>query len=195
MKKFNEIIEKIGNTEDFFFVQIGSNDGMMNDPLYEYIKKYNWSGIMVEPVPYLYDRLVENYKDRDNLIFKNVAVAETEDVMKFYYLKDDEYDKKNMSDGWHGLGSFKKDVIYKFRGKLKHFDTAITTMDVQTITFDSLVSENKNIDLLHIDTEGYDFEIIKSIDLQEYNISVILFENQHIYGCGVRDGTSRKTIL
>ena len=36
------------------------------------------------------------------------------------------------------------------------------------------------IDLIHIDTEGYDFEIIKSIDLGSLRPKVVIFEHYHL---------------
>ena len=42
---------------DVFFVQVGANDGDLLDPLREEIGFRKWSGIMVEPVPYVFERL------------------------------------------------------------------------------------------------------------------------------------------
>jgi hypothetical protein len=52
--------------------------------------------------------------------------------------------------------------------------------EIETITFDSLVEGVNHIDLLHIDTEGYDYEIIKSIDFDKHQPSLILFEHAHL---------------
>ena len=43
------IFEIAGESNIKTFVQIGSNDGIKNDPLHRYIKKNNWKGILVEP--------------------------------------------------------------------------------------------------------------------------------------------------
>ena len=180
MKEFNEIIEKIGGNEDFFFVQIGSNDGVRSDPLYKFICKYNWSGILVEPVPYLYERLIKNHESRDNLIFKNVAISKDGGSMKFYYIKENQNDQSDWKCG-NGLGSFLKDVVTFHRNKIFDFDKNFSEMDIQTITFDSLVEGVNNIDLLAIDAEGYDYEIIKSIDFDKHQPSLILFEHKHLY--------------
>ena len=48
--------------KDFFFVQIGANDGFKADPIYLYVRKYGWKGILVEPVSYIFEKLKENYK-------------------------------------------------------------------------------------------------------------------------------------
>ena len=32
-----------------FFIQIGANDGQWNDPIYKFIRRDRWSGILIEP--------------------------------------------------------------------------------------------------------------------------------------------------
>ena len=161
MKEFNEIIKKVGNKEDFFFVQIGSHDGISggNDPLHKYIKKYNWSGILVEPVRYLYKELKKNYEGCENLVFENVAISREGETMKFYSIEKHD-DQKNPF--WYNqLGSFCKDVILSHRKHIPKFDKYFKEEEIETITFDSLIKGINQIDLLHIDVEGYDLEIIK----------------------------------
>lgn len=41
----------------------------------------------------------------------------------------------------------------------------------------------QRIDLLHIDTEGYDFEILKTIDFSVIQPAVILYETKHLSPC------------
>ena len=69
-----------------FFVQVGSNDGIRADPLYPWIIKYCWRGILIEPVQYLFEKLKHNYRDREGLIFENAAIAETDGCKAFYRL-------------------------------------------------------------------------------------------------------------
>ena len=61
--KINKIIinryKQVPN--DFFFIQVGSSDGITNDPIHDYIVKYKWKGILVEPVEYLFNRLLRTY--------------------------------------------------------------------------------------------------------------------------------------
>src|SRR5450755_3498299 len=43
------IFKMVGESNIKTFIQIGSNDGRKNDPLYKYIRKNAWKGILVEP--------------------------------------------------------------------------------------------------------------------------------------------------
>jgi hypothetical protein len=36
---------------DFFFVQIGANNGLTDDPLRQFVTKYHWHEVLVEPQP------------------------------------------------------------------------------------------------------------------------------------------------
>src|ERR1051326_7686160 len=50
-----------GARRDVFFVQIGAHDGKSNDNVYSVARALGWHGVLVEPVRYLFDRLVQNY--------------------------------------------------------------------------------------------------------------------------------------
>jgi len=51
---------------------------------------------------------------------------------------------------------------------------------MKTYSLDEILSiyktKNKDIDFLDIDVEGHDFQVLKSINLRKYNVSVILIE-------------------
>ena len=51
-------------------------------------------------------------------------------------------------------------------------------IDVPCLTFDSLVSKHgvTAVDLVQMDTEGYDFEIVKLIDLDRLRPRLIMYE-------------------
>src|SRR5262245_37464793 len=45
---------------DVFFLQVGANDGLMDDPIHFLVRKYGWCGVLLEPDPQLFKRLKEN---------------------------------------------------------------------------------------------------------------------------------------
>lgn len=59
-----------------FFVEIGANDGEQHDHLRPLILGEEWRGIMVEPVPYVFERLRQNY-DRvlERVTLENSAIT------------------------------------------------------------------------------------------------------------------------
>lgn len=178
---FESIFQKyVNNHKEFFFIQIGSNDGKTQDPLHKYIIKYNWKGILIEPVNYLFKRLLKTYHNKKGLTFKNVAISKKEGYRDFYRIKEN---NEANTPFWHNqLGSFNKEIVLKHRKLIPNFDKYLIKERVKCISFDKLIKENKvkNIDLLQIDTEGYDFEIIKLIDFKKLHPKVIIYEHKHL---------------
>lgn len=60
------------------FVQIGANDGQWNDPIYKFIRRDKWTGLLIEPQKDIYNRLIQNYNGFKNLLFENVAIDHQE---------------------------------------------------------------------------------------------------------------------
>ena len=61
---------------DFFFVQIGANNGLTDDPLRQFVTKYHWHGCLVEPQPQVFQQLLKNYAQEKQLAFENSAIAD-----------------------------------------------------------------------------------------------------------------------
>ena len=61
---------------DAFFVEVGAGDGVTVDHLRPFAARSGWRGIMVEPVPYVFERLRANYADVDGVSLENVAITD-----------------------------------------------------------------------------------------------------------------------
>jgi FkbM family methyltransferase len=149
------IIEK---DKDFFFVQVGANDGIRSDLIRSFILKYHLRGICVEPLCDMFEKLKANYSTEPQLIFENVAVAKEDGQMTLYRFKPD----TPGPDYIQGMPSFDK---WKLRRvALRHGLTSwIEEVRVPSVTFSHLIRRNNvnKISLLQIDTEGFDFEVVK----------------------------------
>jgi len=177
--KFRKIIEKHAKIKDFFFIQIGSNDGKLGDPIHEYIIKYNWHGILIEPVRYIFNKLLRTYEKQKNLIFENIAISNENQIRIFYRLKEN---KNGLPILYEQLGSFLPEIVLKHKKFIPNIENYILKEKVNCITFNYLIQKYnvKKLDLLHIDAEGYDYEIIKSIDFTKIKPKMILYEHIHL---------------
>lgn len=180
MNNLDQVIEKIGDKEDFFFIEIGAYDGITGDPIHEAVVKNNWNGILVEPVPDYYDELLENYKNQSGLSFEKVAVSsESCDSKEFYYWK-----KQNVGKGvkgWeYGCANFNLNKDRKWKRKAREGIRGIA--DVKVTTVSELCDKHNatHVNLLHIAGEGHDFEIIKGIDFENMTPDVIHFQSERI---------------
>ena len=173
--------DQILASQKAYLVQIGSNDGKTGDPLYPLLQKHaHWRALFVEPVPYSFEMLQSNYPDARRFRFENVAINEGE-ALNFYWV--DPAAKEHLPDlpYWYDqLGSFDKQHIVKhFDGALEPF---IRSSLLEGITLPQLLDRNevKEIDILHIDTEGYDWKILSQLDLERFRPKFILYEHNHL---------------
>ena len=177
---FRKALEQLDlESDDFFFVQIGSNDGVIHDPLFQYINRYHWRGILVEPIDYYFDRLKENYKNNPQLVFEKVAISEKQEIRDFYRVKEG----LDFLPAWSkGLGTFYPHVLLKHRWMIPKLKNYIIKERVSCISLKQLLERHRveKIDLLMIDTEGYDCAIIKQLDFDIFKPNIIIYEHKHL---------------
>jgi FkbM family methyltransferase len=166
------------------FVKVGANDGLSGDVVSDILlANEEWRGLLIEPVPYVFDRLRANFHDARRFSLEQVAIGASAGQAAFYYV-----DAKAMASlpdlpGWYDqLGSFDKLHI------TKHLDGALTPFivesTVEVLPMAEVLKRNEIRDahLLHIDTEGYDYEILKTVDLTQDAPWAILVEHRHLPG-------------
>jgi FkbM family methyltransferase len=169
------------------FLQIGANDGFIYDPIHKFIKRDNWRGIMLEPQPEVFRHfLIRLHRKRPEIILINAALDEKDGTRTLYL-------PAISNERWAtGLASFNREVLVnKIKdGTLKrqafkqginlpeNEDELITGHQIETISPDTLLARfgDKKIDLLAVDTEGFDYEIIKMLDLSRVKPDIILYE-------------------
>jgi FkbM family methyltransferase len=165
------------------FVEIGSNDGEQHDHLRPFILAHSWSGVMVEPVPYVFERLRQNYRGVAGVALENAAIGDRDGDLPFYYLVDaPEQERRALPDWYDGIGSFSRAAVMSHAPQIPDIAERVVEARVPTLTFESLCLRHgiESVDLLVIDTEGYDYEILKSIDLERWQPQLVLYEHFHL---------------
>ena len=167
---------------DYKLVVIGAHFGVW---LKDEVSKYKKDNILlVEPVPYNYEVLEEEYKNFNNIKICTNAVIDNNKIQDFYYVKAKSIHK--LGKHWaSGIGSFNKQHILDHRSKrFKIEDEDIEEIKIEFITFDMLIEKFliRSIYKLQIDVEGAEYKILNSIDLSKINIEQILFESKHFDG-------------
>lgn len=175
-------LEQLGaRAKNVFFVQIGSGDGVTDDPLHAAVKSQKWGGILVEPVPYVFDRLRSNYAGQPNLTFINAAVSDTSGVTEFWYIKEPA--GRNALPYWyHMIGSLDRGMILKTGAAIPDLERQLACCQVKAITLESLLAERnvEKIDVFAVDAEGSDFAILRALDVKKYRTWAIVFEHLHL---------------
>jgi FkbM family methyltransferase len=163
-------------------VEVGANDGKTGDPLYRLIRDNPaCKALLIEPIPYLYERLRVTYSGLSHCVLANVAIAPTAGAASIYYI--DSRAKECLSDlpvYFEELASFHKHRIANVLGD--RGASFLRQQLVQTVPLKALLAEHRitNVDLLQIDTEGFDFEVLKTFPFDTIVPELVCFEQCHL---------------
>ena len=167
-------LKKYLNFSGGFFIELGAHDGITQSNTFYYEKKYNWKGILIEPVPKLFN-YCKKYRSNKNLYFCNACVSFdfNKDKVKLIYsnlmttavdLTSDDYRKKHLADP--ELNFFEKNNYFYANAK----------------TLNSILKESKApniIDFFSLDVEGAEFDVLNGIDFSIYNFKYIIIETDN----------------
>jgi FkbM family methyltransferase len=161
-----------------FFLQIGANDGISNDPLYKFVTRFGWEGILLEPLPEVFEQLKVTYKDYEKLQLINAAISEQDGTRPIYTVRME----GASFDRAHQFSSFRKDVLLTQTKWLPDMAHRIEEREVQCVTFDTLLDKamGRQVDLLQIDAEGYDLAILKMINFSRMHPAIVCYEHANL---------------
>jgi FkbM family methyltransferase len=144
-----------GENGDFFFVQIGANNGILVDPMRPFILKYHWRGVLVEPNPAAFAQLVENYRGEPQLVFENTAIAEHDGTTPFYTPKP----RPGLAVDLSPASSFDRAAVARIS---RHYGTEVEELTVPALTVRSLLAKHgiRSLDLVQVDAEGFDDRVV-----------------------------------
>ena len=170
-------LERLAKKQDeISFIQVGANDGISFDNIYPFFKSHKCKGLLIEPLPYFFDRLKLNYADSPSIVPLNIALHPTAEKFDIYSVNPKELHKY---PHWaSGIASFNKEHLFK--NSVKESDMVAQAVACKPLS--KLISEHglQELDYLQIDTEGFDDEIIKMIDFRQVKPKLIKFESVHL---------------
>jgi FkbM family methyltransferase len=161
--------------EPFTFLQIGAFDGKTGDPIFDFVKRFGWRGLLVEPQPAYFRALKENYRALNTLIYKNVAVSDRRETRPLYTIRED---SPRQSQWAPQMASFDREYLL---GE-GFADDDLATITVECVTTDDLLDElgTDLLDLLQIDVEGHDYEVLQSFNFSRCKPAIVRFEHKHL---------------
>jgi FkbM family methyltransferase len=150
------------------FMQIGAFDGALDDDLRELVARHRLRGVLVEPQPAAFARLQQTYRNQPQVKLLQAAIAEREGTRDLFCRRGEasmvaSFDRNHLRR--HGVP-----------------DHDIVSESVPCHTVDSAMRSAglDRIDLLQIDAEGYDWQIIRSIDFARCRPRILRFEYRHM---------------
>ena len=156
---------------DVPFVQIGANDGVHADHIHPLVMTGKWHGILIEPAPKAYERLLQTYRNVPGLAFVQLAVSTSETRLPFYYVEGDD-----------GLSSLSVETILTHAPKYDNLKGMIREFEVEARTLDSICDAHDlpRPVVVAVDTEGTDDIVLQSFSIEERRPRLILFEHCHL---------------
>jgi FkbM family methyltransferase len=168
-KKFNayhNLDKKLLKYIDYkngFYIDCGANDGVNQSTTWYFEKYLSWRGILIEPVPEVYNELKNNRSN--NNFFCNYALTSKkykQQEMNFIYNNKDSLRAKNAQDT-NSLKKNEKLITVKF----KILEDILNNIKIPQL-----------IDLFSLDVEGYEFEVLEGINFNTIKFKYILVETE-----------------
>ncbi len=158
---------------NFSFLQVGANDGVSFDFLYNFVINRKSKGVVIEPIKEYYKELCENYKNQPNILKINKAINSTVGNATLYKIDSTKID--SYPDWVKGIASFNLNHLTKFDFiKKEHIlEEMVIAEPLMNILNDCNIS---SFDYFQVDTEGYDYEVVGMIDFQKYRPKMVKAE-------------------
>jgi FkbM family methyltransferase len=150
--------------ENGFYIDIGANDGIVGSNTYIF-EQIGWKGVCIEPQPDIFKRLTYFRKcDCYNVALSSVS----DEKLEFIKVND-----------MNGLSGFSEWLTDDHKKTINESGNA-ETINVTTKTFDDIMKNYPDttvIDFLSIDVEGYELNILRTIDFTKYSFGIITVES------------------
>jgi len=169
------VVSELLDPKELNFVIVGAFDGLSNDEIYPLVKAHHFRGVALEPQPAAFARLSEAYRDEPQVQLVNAALDWKEGKREMFGVKPEFH-----SDKFHPqLASFNRDVVMRYPGVADH---EVGSFPVDCVTLKGCLERAglERVDLLQIDTEGFDFEVIKMLDGAGLRPRIIKYEHKHL---------------
>ena len=146
-----------------FYVDVGANDPDKSS-VTKYFYQSGWRGINIEPIPELVEKLNTSRPEDAN---KGVAISDKPGELTFY---------KGINNA-SGLSTLSPKIAASHRAKGFEF----TKIKIPVTTLNAVLDEHAKgkpeITFLNVDVEGFEKQVLSSIDFQRYQPRVIMAES------------------
>ena len=156
------VLDLFGFKRKGVFIEAGACDGILNSNTFLLEKNYEWTGLLVEPIKEYYLQLEQN---RD-VIISNVALSQVNNQQLDFLITA----SKDLST----IKGY-EDSDFHSENRNNYNITKVPTKTLSQLIKENL--QNIEIDFFSLDTEGSEFDIIKSLDFLNHRINVICVEH------------------
>jgi FkbM family methyltransferase len=145
-----------------FYVDVGANDPDKSS-VTKYFYQAGWRGINIEPIPELVEKLNKSRPEDTN---KGVAISDRPGQLTFY---------KGIKAS--GLSTLSPKIAASHRAKGFEFTTIKIPVTTLNAVLDEHARDKPEITFLNVDVEGFEKQVLSSIDFKRYRPRVIMAES------------------
>ncbi len=167
----SRIIEKLPKC-DRFFIEAGANDGFSQSNTYYLAKRYNWRGLLIEPIP---EMAAHCRRIRSESTIVNCALGSQSN------------EGTTVQIHLAGLMSTVDGALGDLAVQQSHLDSAFSLqagitqgiIEAPVRSLSSIIQEHRptgTIDLLSLDVEGYEAQALSGLDLTVHRPTFICVE-------------------
>jgi FkbM family methyltransferase len=165
-----EIIIKLFNGKKrCSFLDIGANDGKTFSNTYALGEHYDWTGVLVEPSPKAFDKLLDLYGNKPNFELFNVAIGRSNGMMTLHE-SGTLLNKDDVALVSTGISSEKRRWD---SANIEFTEVEVPVWNIRTL-LDTCI--HKEFDVLSLDIEGMELEVLPSIPLRDLKIACAIIE-------------------
>jgi FkbM family methyltransferase len=163
--------------QEFSFIQIGAFDGITKDPLYKYIKRYGWRGVLLEPQPRPVGQLRELYRGNSRIVIVEAALDCRSGTRTLFTVES-----PNVPVWARGMASFQLQNITKNSYLIPGLEANIKEILVPCIPFEDVLQQVPPgcLDLLQVDAEGADGYILSLFPYGRIKPAIIHWESKNL---------------
>ena len=153
------------------FVDIGAHDGVSFSNTKYLEERLGWTGIAIEPLPAIFERLVRNR----NCVCVNGCISSDSGVAKFRSIR-------GYSEMLSGLvARYDPKHLVRIESEVQSHGGQVEEIEVNCYRLNDLLVQNNvsRVHYLNIDVEGAEYDILQSIDFDASDILVCGVENNY----------------
>jgi FkbM family methyltransferase len=176
-KTFTEILNWYNSNKNgkLNFLQIGAMDGVKHDELYRYVVSNDWTGVLVEPLPDMFEQLIQNYQEQPGLKFECSAITNEDGLVTMSRIPKELIQDKVVPEWAEGCSTLVTD------GYIADLLPHMVKETVRGITLKTLYEKYGNdFNLVQVDTEGFDYDIFLQLMNNGFTADLYKIEIAHI---------------
>jgi FkbM family methyltransferase len=174
LNQLDRKLEKYVDYDNGYFVELGANDGINQSNSLYFERHRNWSGLLIEAVPQNFVKCRQNRSQRSTVYCAAcVSFDYDQEFLRIAYSNLMSAPVSSRSDIQDPRAHAKLGSQY-LQNSETNFEFGAVARTLNFLLLEARAP--KQIDFLSLDVEGFEQEVLKGVDHQEFRFKYILVE-------------------